>query len=426
MRHTECVIARFYFLAVVVYHTMGQGGLIQLAATGIQDVYLTNIPQITFFKLVYRRYTPFAIESVEQSFNNSPGFGRKLNCLLVRAGDLAANMWLEITLTKSGPTFYPAEALLQEVYFTVGASTKHFPLWYRAYDEMYRSAEEKQAYRRCVDFAPEDPIGCRKKFYVPLLFTFNRFVGSALPIIGLEFHDLQMFVNMSSAPEGIDATQAPDVSLWIDYVFLDATERDKFAKNNHEYLIDQVQFTGPENATLSTSSTKSQQVRLNLNHPVKAPPVGAGRRGAREVDGGPRGDAQQLLRATDVQQADAERQQPVHRPRRQLLQPGAAVPDGGGLPGGRAVDVQLRAQALPVPAQRQLQLQPHRERHDAVHLEADLHRRHQRLRHQVHPVRPGGRRRARRPQRLRLGPQHPPCRCWYGRNCICQLSLMVR
>ena len=251
---------------------MGQGGLIQLAATGIQDTYLINMPQITFFKLVYRRYTPFAIESVEQSFNNAPGFGRKLNCLLVRAGDLAANMWLEVSLTKSGPTFYAAEALLQEVYFTVGASTfdKHFPLWMRAYDEMYRTAEEKQAYRRCVDFAPEDPIGCRKKFYVPLLFTFNRFVGSALPIIGLEFHDLQMFVNLSQPPQGVDATQPPEVTLWIDYVFLESVERDKFAKENHEYLIDQVQYTGPENATLSTSSTKSQQVRLNLNHPVKS------------------------------------------------------------------------------------------------------------------------------------------------------------
>ena len=251
---------------------MGQGGLIQLAAQGVQDAYLTSIPQITFFKVIYRRYTPFAIESVEQSFNNSPGFGRKMNCVLVRAGDLAAQMWLEISLTKSGPTYYPAEALLQEVYFTVGATTydKHFPLWYRAYDEMYRSAEEKSAYRRCVDFAAEDPIGARKKFYVPLLFTFNRFAGCALPIIGLEFHDLQMFVNLGPAPQGIDATQAPEISMWIDYVFLSQDEREKFAKDQHEYLIDQVQYTGPENATMSTASLKSQQVRLNLNHPVKA------------------------------------------------------------------------------------------------------------------------------------------------------------
>ena len=274
-----------------MYTNMGQGGLIQLAAVGIQDTYLTTMPQITFFKLVYRRYTPFAIESVEQSFNNSPGFGRKLNCMIVRAGDLAANMWLEISLTKSGPTFYPAEALLSEVYFTVGASTydKHFPLWYRAYDELYRTAEEKQAYRRLVDFTSEDPIGCRKTFYVPLLFTFNRFVGSALPIIGLEFHDLQMFVNLSQAPQGIDATQAPDVNLFIDYVFLQGAERDKFAKEEHEYLIDQVQYPGPENAALSTSSTKSQQIRLNLNHPVKAVVWALGGAGHGKWTAGPAG-----------------------------------------------------------------------------------------------------------------------------------------
>ncbi|NBO71224.1 hypothetical protein EBV26_12210, partial [bacterium] len=54
---------------------MTGGGLMQLVAYGAQDVYLTGNPQITFFKVVYRRHTNFAMESIENPFNGSPGFG---------------------------------------------------------------------------------------------------------------------------------------------------------------------------------------------------------------------------------------------------------------------------------------------------------------------------------------------------------------
>jgi hypothetical protein len=54
------------------------GGLMQLVAYGAQDLILTGTPQITFFKLVHRRHTNFAIQSIEQVFNGTAGFGRKV------------------------------------------------------------------------------------------------------------------------------------------------------------------------------------------------------------------------------------------------------------------------------------------------------------------------------------------------------------
>jgi hypothetical protein len=54
------------------------GGLLQLVAYGAQDVYLTGNPQITFFKAVYRRHTNFAIESIEQTFSGTPGYGQRV------------------------------------------------------------------------------------------------------------------------------------------------------------------------------------------------------------------------------------------------------------------------------------------------------------------------------------------------------------
>lgn len=70
----------------------------QLVAYGAQDVYLTGSPQITFFRLVTRRYTNFAMEDIEQTFNGQPTFGRKVTCTVSRNGDLAHNMMLEIDL----------------------------------------------------------------------------------------------------------------------------------------------------------------------------------------------------------------------------------------------------------------------------------------------------------------------------------------
>ena len=63
------------------------GGLMQLVAYGAQDVYLTGNPQITFFKVVYRRHTNFAMESIEQTFNGSADFGKKVTCTISRNGD---------------------------------------------------------------------------------------------------------------------------------------------------------------------------------------------------------------------------------------------------------------------------------------------------------------------------------------------------
>ena len=65
------------------------GGLMQLVAYGAQDVYLTGNPQITFWKVTYRRYTNFAIESIEQTFNGQADFGRRVQCTISRNGDLA-------------------------------------------------------------------------------------------------------------------------------------------------------------------------------------------------------------------------------------------------------------------------------------------------------------------------------------------------
>ena len=74
------------------------GGLLQLAAYGAQDIYLTGNPQITFFVGVYRRYTNFAIQNIPQYFNGNSDFGQKVYCQVDRIGDLINQVFLRVKL----------------------------------------------------------------------------------------------------------------------------------------------------------------------------------------------------------------------------------------------------------------------------------------------------------------------------------------
>ena len=70
----------------------------QLVAYGAQDIYLTGNPQITFFKVVYRRHTNFSIESIQSTFDGDIGFGKKVVASISRSGDLIHQIVLEVDL----------------------------------------------------------------------------------------------------------------------------------------------------------------------------------------------------------------------------------------------------------------------------------------------------------------------------------------
>ena len=77
------------------------GGLMQLVAYGAQDIYLTGNPQITFFKVVYRRHTNFAMEAIEQTFNGTANFGKSVTATMARNGDLLSRVYLQVRFTSS-------------------------------------------------------------------------------------------------------------------------------------------------------------------------------------------------------------------------------------------------------------------------------------------------------------------------------------
>ena len=266
------------------------GGLLQLVAYGAQDVYLTGNPQITFFKVVYRRHTNFAIEAIQQTFNGNPGYGNTVNCQISRNGDLINRMYLQVdvpAIANSGTDTYVnylGLRLLKSVVIEIGGQQidKHYSDWMYIWNELSLPIGKRHAYDKMVGADSAETSLAATTLYVPLEFWFCRNVGLALPLIALQYHEVKVKIEFEqksncivsssggggggagTAPTASNFAELKDISLWVDYIFLDTDERRRFAQLSHEYLIEQLQFTGTE--TLGTGSTR---VKLNFNHPCK-------------------------------------------------------------------------------------------------------------------------------------------------------------
>jgi len=247
------------------------GGLMQLVAYGAQDIYLTGNPQITFFKVVYRRHTNFAMESIEQTFNGTVGNGNRVTCTVSRNGDLVHRMWVEasVDVSDTNAATNVGHMLLNEVELEIGGQRvdKHYADWLQIWSELTVSSAHQAGYNTMVGSSvPKDTTG--QKLYVPLQFWFCRNPGLALPLIALQYHEVKVNVTFGAQVKNTAGTDTgvtlQSASLWVDYVYLDTDERRRFAQVSHEYLIEQVQFTGDE-----TVSSANPKLRLNFNHPVK-------------------------------------------------------------------------------------------------------------------------------------------------------------
>ena len=243
-------------------------------AYGAQDVYLTASPTITFWKVMYRRYAAFALESIEQVFSGTVSWNKRVSTTISRNGDLINGAFIEVQMMKgSGGTYYPAEALLKEVSCSIGGITidKHYSTWFRFHDSLFRTGDQKLAYANLTDFVDGEAPGTVKRFYVPLIFWWNTLPGLALPLVALQYHEVRVDILFADASEvlGVDPTYVPQATLWVDYIFLDAEERRRTAQTQSEYLITTLQYTGDETVQVASNKQVQSNIRLNYNHPSK-------------------------------------------------------------------------------------------------------------------------------------------------------------
>jgi len=331
----------------------------QLVAYGAQDVYLTGNPQITFFKVVYKRHTNFAMELIQQTLSGSADFGNTVRCKISRAGDLLNNVWVNARMPRIRKTVTGdldntggddeknytnvtycnrvGFRLLKSVELRVGGQQidRHTSLWMHLWTELTLPAEKKgdnglnhlvggkgvwhsehthagasaqtatsNPYSTCgsgsalagnsMTSGSENVSGNGAtdaeavELWVPLQFSFCRNPGLALPLIALQYHEVELVIELEEFsnclahgenPRGHQNT-SPTVTndacavtgrslnntlnVWGNYIFLDTEERKNFAQNPHEYLIETVQ-----DMTTTITGSGRKNYRLNFNHPVK-------------------------------------------------------------------------------------------------------------------------------------------------------------
>ena len=249
----------------------------QLVAYGAQDIYLTGNPQITFFKVVYRRHTNFSMEAIGQTFSGTVGFDQRVTSTISRNGDLIHRMYLETSYSgltgapAAGPA-NPGSGLINNVELEIGGQEidNHTGLWMETWAEL---TEENPSGITATIQDSDLPtggsgggtkfqnmslmggvagsattslsnVGTNGKFYIPLQFWFCRNPGLALPLIALQYHEVKVILNINSRTAVFGTVTAGSISmeLFCDYIYLDTDERRRFAQVSHEYLIEQVQF----------------------------------------------------------------------------------------------------------------------------------------------------------------------------------------
>jgi hypothetical protein len=356
------------------------GGLIQLVAHGIENLYLTEDPQITFFKIVYRRHTNFSIESIPQYFNIKANFSNRVSCSISKNGDLINKIYVVVTLPniptlQNGAKVKWVEnigyVLLKTVELEIGGKIidTHYGDWLYIWNELNKN-NNIRGINNMIGNIPELINYSSSKdeymLYIPLQFWFCRNVSLSLPIIALEYSEVKInvefsdiinciiagpthyiyiydticlfesyeliqidssdsyiqFVNFDQTTmrmgyiktdpaivlsanmvlTGINSKYVStvydpstnlfptiltnnevlnfsksnttfrnifnltlsDAFLYVDYVYLDNIERIKFAKSNHEYLIDVCQF---DNDKIIFNS--NNKIKVGYSHPTK-------------------------------------------------------------------------------------------------------------------------------------------------------------
>ena len=285
------------------------GGLMQLVSYGAQDVYISGNPQITFWKILYKRHTNFAVESIEVTFNGQADFNKSVTAVINRNADLMYKTYVQVVLPRVSPgansarwVNYVGHRLIQQVEVEIGGQRidRQYGDWMQIWTQLATDAGTVDALNQMIGYTPQLalptqpdgytlPAPCSSAdapgscaplnvlpdttLYIPLQFWFCRNPGLAIPLIALQYHEVRVNVQFQTLQNcawvgGAAASTTYGsllaASLWVDYCYLDTEERRRFAQQSHEYLIEQVQFTGAESITSS-----SNKIQLNFNHPVK-------------------------------------------------------------------------------------------------------------------------------------------------------------
>lgn len=290
-------------------------GTFQLIFVGPQNMYISENPEITLFRTVYKRHTNFAMDAVEEFFTTKIGFGQTVKCTLSKNGDLLSKLGLYLKL--SNPNRRKPEnicgadsfdnkcscskcllndpcddvtygwvnaighAVIDYIEFYVGGNLvdRHYGEWLEIWTELSQTAEKRLGYYEMI--GKKDPFSYtvdsftgEMEVFVPFSFWFCRNIGLSIPVLSLAYHDIDIIIKFRPLEQCWVSNKknvpSPNVSmegnLVAGYVYLCAEERRTFYKQSHVYLMEQLQLN--ENNT-SEFNVGRMNIELDFMHPVK-------------------------------------------------------------------------------------------------------------------------------------------------------------
>jgi hypothetical protein len=243
------------------------GGIVQLVATGAQDTWLTGKPEVSFFRSNYKRYTHYTAVTERQLIQGQPTAGSISTIRFEKKGDLLSYVYLTAR-DKNGAQVNKLSwvNVIDRVELLIGGQVidmQDFP-----YMTDIEPVTGAQTFNQRYLNNGNASVNNQQAGFLPLKFFFCKDWAAALPLVALQYHDVELRITWAAnlaaaATEAADGSQSYaqlQYQAWTSFVYLDQAEREFFAKNAHDMLITQVQRV--------PIGTQPMQ-ELALAHPVK-------------------------------------------------------------------------------------------------------------------------------------------------------------
>ena len=229
------------------------GGIQQLVAVGAQDAHLVGNPEVSLFQSVYKRHTNFAQLVDRQVIQGNPAAGGMSTVRLERKGDLISYVYLTAHNGSDSQERTSAQwrAAIEKIELLVGG---------QVIDEQTSEFSENLAPDLFAQNLTKSPLGAHhngqgsSSYFYPLRFSFFENTSSAIPMVALQYHDVELRITWGSDLGGLT------YECYSNFIYLDTSEREMIANKPRDMLITQVQ---------RTPGSGAKTLDLNFNHPVK-------------------------------------------------------------------------------------------------------------------------------------------------------------
>ena len=225
------------------------GGITQLVAVGAQDTHLVGNPEVSFFQSSYKRHTNFSSVIERQVIQNTPANNGLSSIRFERKGDMLSYVYL-VSASGGNPADIDWTDDVDKVELYIGGQlidTQHFEYSTKIHTDIMANSFSKSVYGSGPDGT--DNTG----YFYPFKFWFCENWQSALPLIALQYHDVEVRIYWGSSVTNT-------MEAWARYIYLDTDERRMMAEKPIDMLIHQVQ---------RIPASDSKTLDLTFNHPVK-------------------------------------------------------------------------------------------------------------------------------------------------------------